>query len=126
MDYSADRELALAPFMLIEWHEGDVIRRLRRAAGWKLEDLKQASGVDVQVIHRIEMGITKEPKRDTLRKIARAFGLTDRQLLDAIPPPIDLPVQWTAGPFAAEGRRKPQRRKKGKPAAVGERGRRAV
>lgn len=80
--------------MIIPWRDGDVIRRLRMAAGWKLKDLAAASGVDVQVIHRIEVGLTKEPKRVTLERIARAFGLTDRQLMDAVPPPIDLPVQF--------------------------------
>jgi transcriptional regulator with XRE-family HTH domain len=76
----------------VEWREGDVIRRLRTAAGWKLKHLAAASGVDLQVIHRLEIGKTKEAKRATLMKIAGAFGLTDRQLIDAIPKAIDLPV----------------------------------
>lgn len=78
--------------MLIEWREGDVIRRLREAAGWGLEELAAASGVDLQTIHRMEKGRTKEAKRSTLHRIAQAFGLTERQLRDAIPPSMDLPI----------------------------------
>ena len=77
----------------MRWREGDVIRKLRMMVGWKLEDLAKASGVGLQVIHRLEVGKTKEAKRRTLTMIAAAFGLTDRQLLDAIPDAIDLPIQ---------------------------------
>jgi transcriptional regulator with XRE-family HTH domain len=79
--------------MEIHWREGDVIRRLRDAAGWTLEDLEVASGVNLQVIHKIEVGKTKEPTRGTLQRIAAGFGLTWRQLVDAVPPPMDLPLR---------------------------------
>lgn len=78
--------------MRIEWREGDVIRRLRMEAGWKLKHLTAATGLDQKTIHQIEMGHTKEAKRSTLRKIASAFGLTERQLLDAVPMPMELPI----------------------------------
>ena len=70
---------------MILWGEGDVIRKLRQAVGWDLNELASASGVDPQTIHRIEKGTTKEPKRQTLRKIVKAFGLSIRELEDAVP-----------------------------------------
>jgi transcriptional regulator with XRE-family HTH domain len=78
--------------VMVQWHEGDVIRKLRKLVGWTLEDLSKASGVDTQVIHRLEIGKTKEAKRATLSRLAGAFGLTSTQLLSAVPTPIDLPV----------------------------------
>jgi transcriptional regulator with XRE-family HTH domain len=78
---------------MVRWHEGDVIRKLRQAVGWTLGDLHRVSGVDMGVIHRLEIGRTKEPKRGTLVRIAAAFGLTDRQLLDAVPAQIELPIR---------------------------------
>ncbi len=53
--------------------------------GWTLEDLAERSGVNFTVINRIELGKTKEPKRATLAKIARAFGWSPRQIFEAVP-----------------------------------------
>lgn len=69
----------------VSWHEGDVIRKVRVLLGWTLEDLAEVSGVELTVINRIELGKTKEPKRATLAKIARAFGWSPRQILEAVP-----------------------------------------
>ena len=80
------------PMAILRWTEGDVVRKLRAAVGWRLKDLAAASGLPLQVIHKLERGKTKEPKRVTMQKLARAFGLSDRQLFDAIPPERDLPI----------------------------------
>lgn len=106
----------LGAVVVIHWREGDVIRRLRMAAGWGLGKLSTETGLTVNTIHRIEKGQTKEPKRSTLQKLARAFGLTDRQLQDAVPPPMDLPVNFSviterrtrgvSGPTSPGGRRR--------------------
>lgn len=77
--------------MRINWRDGDVIRRLRDQAGWTLEQLAEVSTVNPQTIHRLEKGKTKEAKRETLERIAHVFGLTERQLRDALPPPMELP-----------------------------------
>jgi transcriptional regulator with XRE-family HTH domain len=78
--------------MTLQWTEGDVIRKLRSLVGFTLTDLATVSGVNLQVIHRLESGTTKEPKHATLARLAGAFGLTERQLTDAVPPAIDLPT----------------------------------
>jgi Predicted transcriptional regulator with C-terminal CBS domains len=85
----------------VSWHEGDVIRKARTLLGWTLEDLAERSGVNFSVINRIELGKTKEPKRATLAKIARAFGWTPRQILEAVPAQgfaIDLSIRKRTEP----------------------------
>jgi transcriptional regulator with XRE-family HTH domain len=79
--------------MILRWHEGDVVRKLRNSLDWTLQDLATTSGVNIQVIHKLEAGVTKEAKRTTLARIARAFGLTERHLLDATPAPREMPVK---------------------------------
>jgi transcriptional regulator with XRE-family HTH domain len=83
--------------MTVNWHEGDVVRKLRAVAGWTLQELAHASGVNIQVIHRLEAGATKEPKRATLTRLAEAFGLTARELADAVPPPVELSINVKRG-----------------------------
>lgn len=67
------------------WHLGDVIRKLRAAADLTLHELADQSGVNISVIHDLEIGRTKEAKRATLDKLASAFSLTARELEDLIP-----------------------------------------
>jgi transcriptional regulator with XRE-family HTH domain len=63
---------------------GDVIRVLRAAQNWTLEDLASRSGVHRQSLWKIENG-EADPKASTLRKIAEAFGVT------RLPEPHELP-----------------------------------
>lgn len=76
----------------VPWTEGDVIRKLRQIYDCKLEELAKISGVSLTAINRLELGKTKEPTRETVRKIAAAFGLTPAQFSAAIPSePIAVP-----------------------------------
>lgn len=94
-----------------DWTEGDVVRKLRLVAGWKLKHLAKYSGVSLTMIHELEMGKTKEAKRATLTRIAAAFGLTLRDLLDLVPKqPVRLDVPAQATERVAE----PAARKKGR------------
>lgn len=68
-------------------HVGDRIREYRAARGWTLEHLQDRSGVDTQTIHRIEIGQTKKPRGDTLRRIAKALSLS---LEDLAPHPKEI------------------------------------
>lgn len=97
------------------WEVGDVIRKLRLCADWTLDDLNERCDVSFTAISRIELGITKEPKRGTLTKIAAAFGLTLREFEDLIPTtPVRLNVAFPlpgsggidSAALAAEVRRK--------------------
>lgn len=85
---------------MVPWDERDVLRKLRAAAGWDLKLLAEKSDLDPQTIHRIESGKTKEPKRSTLRKLAQAFALTEREFEDAVPrdhPGVPLKIERSPG-----------------------------
>jgi transcriptional regulator with XRE-family HTH domain len=75
------------------WHEGDVIRKLRASVNWTLRDLASVSGVNVQVIHRLESGQTRDPKTATLERLAEAFGITARDLRSAVPLPSPVVIR---------------------------------
>jgi transcriptional regulator with XRE-family HTH domain len=88
----------------MEWTEGDVIRNLRERANWTLEELERASGVQKDIIHRIERRRTTDPKTATLERIAAAFGLTALQIRQAVPAAFPLIVRYrelTTRPEAA-------------------------
>lgn len=69
----------------VSWHEGDVVRKLRVSAGLTLEGLAELAEVSFTTIGAMEIGKTKEPKQGTIRKLASAFGLTERELRDMVP-----------------------------------------
>lgn len=90
MGYRGDRmpEVQETP-----WNIGDVVAKLRDAAGWTLDDLAEHAGMNRNVISKLETGRTGEAKRKTLVKIAAAFGLTVRELEDQVP---QTPVRFDA------------------------------
>ena len=67
------------------WHEGDVCHKLRRLRGWTVKQLAKEANLPTSVIHRLEDGRTKEPKRKTLALIAQAFRLSLREFSDQVP-----------------------------------------
>lgn len=69
----------------VSWHEGDVVRKLRISAGLKLEQLAELAGMSFTTIAALEIGKTRDPKRDTIDKLATAFGLTGKELRDMVP-----------------------------------------
>jgi transcriptional regulator with XRE-family HTH domain len=74
-----------AEYLEASWHIGDVIRKLRQESGLKLKQVAERAGINLSVIHKLEMRHTKEPERATLQKLAAVFGLTVRQLEDMVP-----------------------------------------
>lgn len=74
-----------APVKDVAWHEGDVVRKLRIAAGLTLEQLAALSSLSFTTIAAMEIGKTREPKRETIAKLALAFGLSERELRDMVP-----------------------------------------
>lgn len=100
------------------WHEGDVVRKLRQVLGWRLKDLKKLTGLNISVIHDLEVGTTKEAKRATLIKLAAAFGLTLRELQDQVPLQavrfnVAVNVKKESAAIRKVERREPRRKKTG-------------
>jgi transcriptional regulator with XRE-family HTH domain len=59
---------------------GEVIRRLRRAAGMRQQDLAEAAGVGISLVTQLEQGRTKDPRLTTLRALANALGVDMNEL----------------------------------------------
>jgi len=55
-------------------HVGKRLRDLRVRAGLKREELATAAGVGYGTIAMIEAGRARNPKLDTIRRLARAIG----------------------------------------------------
>jgi DNA-binding XRE family transcriptional regulator len=56
------------------------VRELRNAKGWTPEELGEAAGMNELQVGHIERGAT-DPKLSTIRKLARAYGMTVSELL---------------------------------------------
>lgn len=62
---------------------GDKIRNLRKKNNWTLVELAKESGVGQSTINDIETGKAKNPKSETLAKLAMTFGISvDGLLMD--------------------------------------------
>ena len=57
------------------------IREVRGKSGLSLRQLAEKAGVDFSTIHRIEQG-GESPRFATLEKLAKALGISVRDLID--------------------------------------------
>jgi len=62
---------------------GKRIRKLRKRHGWMLVELSVETGLGRVFLSNLENG-KHEPKLGTIKKLAKAFGLTASQLLRGI------------------------------------------
>ena len=69
------------------------LRFLRFSRGWSQEQLAAASGLHRTYISSVER-CQRNPGLDNLERLAQAFGLSVRELLD---PQMPMPVDWMAG-----------------------------
>jgi SOS-response transcriptional repressor LexA len=70
------------------FHVGDVIRKLRLERGWNGSELGERADIDKMTVSAIERG--NGFRRDSLDRIAVAFGMTDaRDLYRLVPKPLD-------------------------------------
>lgn len=58
---------------------GERVRKLRKKRGWKLVELSVETGLGRVFLSNLENG-KHEPKLGTIKKLAKAFGLTISQL----------------------------------------------
>lgn len=65
---------------------GERVRAKRKAKGWRVQDLAAASGVSFEHVHALERGKHK-PRDYTLRRLARALGVSVKSLAEDPPPP---------------------------------------
>jgi len=62
---------------------GARVRKLRKQRGWMLVELSVETGLGRVFLSNLENG-KHEPKLGTIKKLAKAFGLTVSQLLRGI------------------------------------------
>lgn len=62
-----------------------MIHALRIACGWQVQELAKRAKLNPSVIYRIEDGRVLHPRQETLEKLAAAFGVTVRELRNAVP-----------------------------------------
>ena len=62
---------------------GERVRKLRKQHGWMLVELSVETGLGRVFLSNLENG-KHEPKLGTIKKLAKAFGLTASQLLKGI------------------------------------------
>src|SRR2546428_2748693 len=58
---------------------GVMLKRHRLDAGLTPESLAERAGLSARAISDLERGVTQAPRRDTLKLLADALGLTDQQ-----------------------------------------------
>ena len=63
-------------------HIGARLRKLREDQKISQADMAKAAGVSVSALSQIELGVTKNPRPDTLLGIARRLGLSMESLVD--------------------------------------------
>ncbi|WP_373845011.1 helix-turn-helix domain-containing protein [Clostridium sp.] len=61
---------------------GENIKKLRERAGYSIRKLSELSGVSKSVISEIESGKSKNPRYDTINKLATALKVTPESLND--------------------------------------------
>jgi transcriptional regulator with XRE-family HTH domain len=53
----------------------DVLKRLRAAKGWSLDQLAEKAKINKQTLHRLEKGEHGSSRENTIRKLARVYGV---------------------------------------------------
>lgn len=87
---------------------GDRLREIRDSKGLGLEPVAKAAGISVSALSQIETGITKQPKPETLFKLADALDVEPRYLVfghhDRVAPSIMALRLSDTGKFRARRR----------------------
>lgn len=69
----------------------EIIERYKKIKGWTNEDIANLSGVPKPTIDKITSGATKNPNLETVRALAKAFGLTLDDFTDKPPSILGIP-----------------------------------
>ena len=57
------------------------LKKLRQKKGWSQEKLAREAGISYNTLIKIERGVIKNPKIDTIIKIANALGVSIDELI---------------------------------------------
>lgn len=62
-------------------YDGQKIVALRNAKGWSQAELSRRARISQPSLHSLEHQVTKQPKADTLMRVAAALGVPLREIL---------------------------------------------
>lgn len=71
------------------------LRKARQARGWSIRNLERRSGVSNSAIALIEKGKRRQPRTDTIRRLAEALGLSPAYLAGFQDEPVEMPPATT-------------------------------
>jgi len=74
---------------------GARVLQLREARRWTHEDLAHAADLSVKTVSRFEKGRV-EGRRDTIRKLAKALDVEEKDIIGALPAPLGLATDQLA------------------------------
>lgn len=86
------RNVGVTVLLAMEEHRkqaGQRLAQLRDAKGWSQEDLSRETGLSVKTISRFENG-RHDGRRDTIRRIVEAVGVSEADLVGQPPDPLGL------------------------------------
>jgi SOS-response transcriptional repressor LexA len=72
---------------------GERIKQLRKEKGWLQKELAEKAGVSPDAVSLWETCARAIPRAKTLKKLAKAFGVTEGELLSPIPSSEAFPIQ---------------------------------
>jgi transcriptional regulator with XRE-family HTH domain len=68
----------------VQWHVGDVVRKLREERGWTQEELAEKAGIGRQAVVKVEHDNAGQ-RKGNLAKVAKALGSSEPELYGMVP-----------------------------------------
>lgn len=68
----------------VQWHVGDVVRKLREERGWTQKKLAEKAGIGRQAVVKVEADDAGQ-RKGNLAKVARALGSSEPELYAMVP-----------------------------------------
>lgn len=68
----------------VQWHVGDVVRKLREDRDWSMTELAKRAGIGRQAVGKVESNDGGQ-RRGNLERVAKALGFTEPELYAMVP-----------------------------------------
>lgn len=68
----------------LQWHVGDVVRKLREERGWTQDELATKAGIGRQAVVKVEHDNAGQ-RKGNLAKVAKALGSSEPELYGMVP-----------------------------------------
>ena len=68
----------------VQWHVGDVVRKLREDRGWSMTELARRAGIGRQAVGKVETNNGGQ-RRGNLERVAKALGFSEPEIYAMVP-----------------------------------------